>query len=397
MRKLNFIQIGLLRLAGFDKTNLEQCTKSEINEKLVIASLILVPVGAAIISYTWGIYFVTQNLTYSIFGGVFASGIVLLIDRSIIALGRPGKLSIGLFGRFLLAVTMGFLIAEPMVIGIFGDSIKEQQASELFDKQEEIVQYYDEKIYAIKDDIEDQRSELFKFQHIYTIELDGSGGSGVRNPGPIYQKKLQDYNEFKADFDIFKNSADNQIRELELSKQSKISNLRNIQATGIIGAYRSLQNLAANEPAVAWTIWLLRVFFILLDLTPFLVKISNSGSFNLYYKVKDLRDREHLKIVERLTNETNSIIVQEEKLRNMKKVGDLNIKEIQTKIENKEAEVKLLVEKLLEKYVKELECRKKGSKVIKDSELIKDYNLDLGNSYKGLSDLLDRLNIEIQS
>ena len=192
MKNLNIVQRILIWLAGHDRKTAENCTSSEVKKICIYGSMVLIPGMLGLFSYGYGIYFIFKNTPIAIIGGFVMAFVLVLIDRSILAFGR-GRFSLGMLGRLCMAMTAGFMLAEPIVLKIFEDSIEEQQYAELKQQKENAAIPYQKQAAALEDELKKDEARVNELQAAYTGEADGTSGSGIRNQGPIYEMKRQVY------------------------------------------------------------------------------------------------------------------------------------------------------------------------------------------------------------
>lgn len=368
--KQNYLTSFLVWVGGFDNMTAAQCTTSEIRKMSIAGSMVLIPAILALFSYGYGFYFIFQNPYGAIGGGVIAAIILFIIDRSIMTYGRPGKLSLGLFGRVLLAVTVGFLIAEPLILKIFEDSIQEQQYTILAAKKEKINEDYDLKVQSVENGLNPYENRLKELQVAYTSEMDGTGGSGEKNQGPIYAKKLNDYNEYKKVYDAQHSKIQTDIGEVNKQRAEALSLVEDNEANGLIGRVRALSSLGEKETIVHWTTWLLRIFFLLIELLPMLIKISPSGDRGLYYKLVDMHDEENEKMFVMSSEERIKVKQQEEKLRLTQTFAELCLKETQVIANLKEKDSVFLMTKVQELTDKKLDFVAKALNMVQDKTIL---------------------------
>lgn len=391
MKQITKTQSLLIWAAGFDNQTAAQCTSSEIRKMTIAGSMVFIPAFLALFSYTYGFYFIFAN-TYAAIGCGIASAIVLfIIDRSIMAYGRPGSFSFGLAGRIMLAVTVGFLLAEPLILKIFEDSIQEQQFTELNSAKDSTAAPYDSRIAALQDNLAADQKRLYTLQQAYTAEMDGTGGSMIRNQGPIYQQKYQDYQDYQKLYASNQLTTATKIAEIQKQKSNALDLVEHNNADGLIGRMRALSSLGEKEPIVHWTTWLLRIFFTLIELLPLLIKISPAGDRGLYYKLVDMNDVEKEQIFEMSSKERLEFKQQEEKLRLTQAFAELCHKETQIIAGNKEKDSIYLMAKAQELTEKKIDFVGRAIKHIKDEALLKDVLARFDQIHAGFMTTINQL------
>jgi hypothetical protein len=348
----------------------------------IAGSMVFIPAFLALFSYSYVFYFIFGN-TYAAIGCGIASAIVLfIIDRSIMAYGRPGSFSFGLVGRIMLAVTVGFLLAEPLILKIFEDSIQEQHFTELSSAKDNTAAPYDSRI--------DQK-RLYTLQQAYTAEMDGTGGSKIRNRGPIYEQKYKDYLDYQKQYASNQISTAANIEEIQKQKTAALEMVEHNNADGLIGSMRALSSLGEKEPIVHWTTWLLRIFFTLIELLPLLIKISPAGDRGLYYKLVDMNDVEKEQIFEMSSKERLEFKQQEEKLRLTQAFAELCHKETQIIAGNKEKDSIYLMAKAQELTEKKIDFVGRAIKHIKDEGLLKEVLARFDQIHAGFMSTINQL------
>lgn len=391
MKPITKIQTVLLWAAGYDKETAGLCTSPEVKKMTIAGSMVFIPAFIALFSYSYGFYFIFKNLEGAIIGGVASAIVLFIIDRSIMAFGRPGKWSFGMLGRVLLAVTVGFLLAEPLILKIFEDSIIETQFAELDVTKSEKSKTYDARINVLNTEMIESNNRLNQLQQAYTSEMDGTGGSGFRNQGPIYQQKHHDFLVFQNQDSILRANNQSLINSIEEEKSAALLLVENNQADGLIGRMRSLNKLAEKEPIVNITSWLLRIFFCLIELLPLLIKISPSGDRGLYYILVDANDLERERVHEMSSNERLQLKGQEEKLRLTQAFNDLCCKEIQIYLSSKEKDSNYLMIKALEMSERKIDLVGKAVKSIKDETLLNETLVTFENIHAGFMQTVNQL------
>jgi hypothetical protein len=391
MKNINFLQRLFVWLGGFDLKTAEKCTSSETKKMTIAGSLVLIPPLVAVFSYGYAVFLVSKSIVAGAIGGCLFAAVLLLIDRSIMAYGRPGHFSFGMIGRVILAITMGFIIAEPILLKVFEDSISEQRYHKVDQAKQAITAEYDKRIYSVQAGIEKERTRLYDLQEAYTREMDGTGGSGVQNKGPIYQKKLADYRASESSFVLAQKKASEEIQQIEQAKNARFDAIERTEANGLIGRLRLLQQLGEKEPYVQWASWLLRIAFILIELLPLLLKISPSGDRNLYHKVIDIQDQEQEAVIMALSKEREQIIVKEEEIRYAQKYSELVQQEVANIANGKFKDTVHLADRLMAMAEKRIEFKSRAVKKIADEESLQQVLIQLDSIFEGFVNAVDNL------
>lgn len=300
MNKLTFLQAALIWAGGFDHKTAKQCTSAEITKMTVAGSMVLVPPLVALFSYSYAFFLLSKaSIEAALIGGSVAALVLFAIDRSIMAFGRPGVFSLGMAGRVLLAVVVSFLLAEPVLLWAFRDSIEERQSTDIANTKRSEIAPFEVDIANVRAELLPIERRLQSLQEAYTQEMDGTGGSKEKYKGPLYRQKHADYLTYKKKVDAKEAEIAGRVSLLEHNKMKRIEEVVASQANGLLGRMRTLSALA-NDPKnteVWWAVWLLRAGLVLIELLPLMFKLSKSGDKQLYYVLVDQFDSERKQVV----------------------------------------------------------------------------------------------------
>ena len=90
----------LIWAGGYDVQTAKLCTSSEINKLAIVGSTLFIAPLVGLFSYSYAFYFIFNNYFAAVFGGIFFSLVIFIIDRSIIAVGLFNKYSLGYRRKF---------------------------------------------------------------------------------------------------------------------------------------------------------------------------------------------------------------------------------------------------------------------------------------------------------
>jgi hypothetical protein len=391
MQRINGHEAILIWLAGFNRKTAELCTGSEIRKMTIAGSMVLIPPLVGLFSYGYAFYFLFNNLLGAIIGGVLSAIVLLLIDRSIMAYGRPGSISLGMLGRVLLALSVGLMLAEPIILKVFEDSIGEQQHQDLVAAQQSSKQAFQEEILAIQDALQEQEGRLHDLQTAYTLEMDGRGSNWGVGQGSIYQKKLQDYEDYKDQYLSSKAAANEEIAAIEIQMTKQLEALAANKATGLIGRMRALHTLGQQEPIVEVTTWLLRIFFVLIELIPLLIKISPAGDRGLYYKLVDTLDQEREAVLAGLSKERQHVAVQEKQVVYAIERAALSSREQAAIIAVKAKDAALLMDEVLTMVEQKIIRKQQAAQTISDPALLEQVYHQIDAIFEDFIQTVDQL------
>ena len=343
MNKISLTQQFFIWAGGFDKKTIENATSSEVSKMALLGSMVIVPALIGFFSFGYGIYLISGDETYALIGGMVWSVVIFIIDRAIMGYGKPGEFNLGLLGRFLLAVTVGLVIAEPIILLAFNDAIQEQQYEEMQVKVDAVNTKYDDKVEGVGSEITTLQQRVDAKQQSYTTEMDGTGGSGYRNQGPIYEKKYADYQAELTSFNEEKIRLERLIKSAESGRTSELALLTESMGNGLLTQINALNRI--DSPAVSFATWVLRLFFFFIELIPFFMKISPSGR-GLYYEIIDRNDDEALEIQEATAEERKAVLIKSESIRRTKEILELFKIETKAVLNSKKEQTVFLMEQL---------------------------------------------------
>ena len=190
--------------------------------------------------------------------------------------------------RIIMGMIIALTISKPIEIRMFKSEIDQA----LFQKQQAIKEQ--DKLEAQKsfqrdiDKLESKKDSLntvintleqryYNLETIAQQELDGTGGSGVANPGPIYQAKKANAINAKQRWLSVKTSnvrqiflLDSDIRRLEIEKQNKVKYAEQ-KADKLDGLLERLK--LAHKIAGFWISLFITLLFMVIELTPIFFKM----------------------------------------------------------------------------------------------------------------------------
>lgn len=359
---LNLLQRILVSVSGYDKKTVEQATSTELNKICMAGTLVLIPGFIALFSYGYAIGLVFDSFLAGVIGGVVSCIVLILIDRALMSWTRKRSFSLGLASRLVFALVVGVVMAEPAVIKAFEDVIVEHLHTELQQKKKIAIADLVEKENEIKNKLIFEERKLDELRLAYTQEMDGTGGSGNKNQGPIYRKKQEDYLIAKNEFDKNKEAYNKELFSLQNEKEFEQEQIKQKNATGLNGRMRALSELSKKDESIMWGAWLIRLMFILVELLPFFLKLTPTGDKELYYQIQDAADEEKLTVLNALTAERIKLKETEARLKYKQQMFDLQLKELEKITQFKHKEAMLLMDEAKrladEKISKSLEIEK---------------------------------------
>lgn len=396
MTKINFIQAALIWAAGYDRRTARECTSSEVTKMCVAGTMVLLPALVGLASYGYAFWILSKgSKEAALIGGCAAALVLFIIDRSIMAYGRPGVFSLGMMGRVLLATTVSFLLAEPVLLWVFGDAITEQQADELVVKKQNAAAPFDLQIEATRLELAPYEVHLQQLQQAYTVEMDGVGGSGHYGQRGNYWKKLSDYKAYQKERDAKAMEITDRIAELRSNKAARVAEVVATNADGLLGRMRALHALGEIDPFVRWATWLVRAALLLIELLPLMLKLSKSGDRGLYYNLVDKFDLEREEVVNGESEHRVTLQVKEGELKYQTEFARVVSKEIALLMTAKTNDTKYFMGRVMAMAETKIEHKQRAAKrFVNEGDLLTQVYRDIDRIYeeflRTVYEMLDR-------
>lgn len=279
--------------AGTDRSALASLPRSETIKQVGFGTLVVVPAVLALFAMTYAISTLTDSLPLCLAAGVVWSAIVFCFDRFIVSTFRKSGstwqdvTSAVFLSRLVFAVFVGVIVAHPLVMLYFSDTIEERLALEgrrqlaaLADETAARRQPLGERVAALKSEIRERERERNDHQQRLVDEIDGivSGRTtGIPGRGAsAAEKKLQlQVAQLELDAARQRNLAEIAAIEGEIGRlagelESRQAGFR--QSTDYLARARALSALSAEEPHVNRVKWFLLLFFVFVDTLPIVFK-----------------------------------------------------------------------------------------------------------------------------
>ena len=264
----------------------------------------------AAIAGGYSLYTVFDNIYGAVFFGLLWGLMIFNLDRYIVSgmrkEGRFTKEFLMASPRIVLAVLISIVIAKPLELKIFEKEITPElvvMEQEKFAEQELVIK---DRFRATQDSLKAQVRELQEqiaikmsrrdeLVRIAQQEADGTGGSGKRNPGPIYKIKKADAD--KADQEVAEITQRNESRISELNSQIRqndqliareTNGIERSKINGPAARIEALDRLTSQSSAIWWAHWFIALLFIIIETTPVFVKlISPKGPYDNLLKIEE--------------------------------------------------------------------------------------------------------------
>lgn len=313
----------LIVCAGSDDDVLKECPRSEHIKHAGFGALVLVPALLAFFSMTYAISTFVENRYLYVLAGISWSVIVFVFDRFVVSSFRKKDTilqdarSFAFISRLIFSVFVGIVVAHPLVLLYFKDSIAVNMDEFAHSKIDSIeVAYKIQKDnYQLRIDTLNKselaiRGEIKSWEGIVHEEVISSvrnearGVSGIPGHGPTYRDdtatiaRLYRHLDETIQVNARKKTEDSlQIMKLDSIRNQKINRLT--FSRDYLEREKALARLSDSNPVIRFTTWFLILFFIFVDVLPVTWKaLTKKGPYddklNLIEKLisNDTREKE---------------------------------------------------------------------------------------------------------
>lgn len=275
---------------------LEKCP-SEANKYIGIGATVFFTGLFASLSGSYALFTVFKSVELSALFGLFWGAMIFNLDRYIVSsMKKEGQFWREFrfaTPRLILTFMLAVVISKPLELKIFEKEINTELVlveQRVFKEQEDQLK----ERYQIKIDILTKRIDGFNSQIAEKTatrdelrltaqkEADGSGGTGQRSLGPVYQIKKQ--NADKADEELKRVTTrltpliDKEQKELAKTEGEMNAQLRQLEKDrgsydGLAARIEALDSLSAKRSAINSANWFIFILFIVIETAPLFVKL----------------------------------------------------------------------------------------------------------------------------
>jgi hypothetical protein len=292
----------LLFASGADLQLLEQCP-SEKNKYIGIGGTLFFTGLFAAMAAAYALFTVFDNYYIAAILGIVWGVMIFNLDRFIVSSmrkdERPGRELFTAMPRIVMAIIISIVIANPLELKIFSKEIEPElvvMEQKVYENQEALararfeprIEQLRQEIQRLKQEIADKSLQRNELVRIAQQEADGTGGSKIKNLGPIYKIKKEDAD--KAEYELDELTKKNNLRISELESQvSKVeSEMQNTtealvhsKLDGPAARMEALNRLTEQSTAMWWAHAFILLLFLMVESAPILVKlISRKGPYD---------------------------------------------------------------------------------------------------------------------
>lgn len=285
--------------AGADGSILRR-TPTDQNKYAGIGATVFFTGIFAAIAGGFAIFSVFKSATIAVAFGIFWGLMIFNLDRYIVMSikkkDKPWKEFAMALPRLVLAILIAFVIAKPLELKLFQTEIRSElvlMEQERYKEQEAALRSrfvpdmdrLTAKITALEAAI-DQKQIIRDERNLSAVqEADGTGGSGMRNLGPIYNAKKKDAELAQAELDATIADLSPQIQDrrserqkVEESLSSTLTDLERANLDGFAAQMDALGRLGDQSSTIFWASIFITFLFIAIETAPLFVKLMSDRS-----------------------------------------------------------------------------------------------------------------------
>lgn len=296
---MSFVKQFLLTCSGVDQAILRDCPTDE-NKYIGIGGTVFFTGLLAFFSGGYAIYTVFDNWFLAFLFGAVWGLMIFNLDRYIVSSmksrGSWWRDFFVAFPRLLMALLLAIVISKPLELKIFEKEINAElivMEQEVFKKQEsELKSRYTAQMTEYQQQVDALQQELGKkvalrdtLAKAALAEADGTGGSQIRNMGPIYRAKKAEADKAQVELDsaearILPLIAEKQqaMDALDKQMQEEIASLERQPYNGMAARMDALERLGAESKAIFFANWFIMLLFIAIETAPIFVKLISLRS-----------------------------------------------------------------------------------------------------------------------
>lgn len=283
----------LLFAAGVDLTLVEQSASEKTKYLSIGASVVFTGMFSALAA-GYALHSTFSNLAVTLPLAILWGLMIFNLDRLIIAGMRKGiwwREWLGVVPRIFMAALISLVISRPLELKIFETEIAgelrimEQEAAARFSKMlysrfDSALTSKQNAVLVLKRHLEQKENHKNALADLARQEADGTGGSKVKNLGPIFKLKQMDAERARAEYDslVITNGSqmkqyEVEIRHLETQMHSEATSKEQISISGLANKMEALSRLTARNNGIWWAHSLLVFLFLLVEIIPILTKL----------------------------------------------------------------------------------------------------------------------------
>lgn len=290
------------------------CTKATRMTQTSLGMMVLLTGVLAFFSGSYAIYTAFEGHSWAplvaVPLGVLYSIMIIMFDREIV--GAQDKRAAAF--RFPLAILIGFIVAVPLELRLLEDSINKQllvssqeDNKVLLGRMQRKQDELDARKKELQDAVDKYRGEVKRWDEAMEAETVGrqlAGRTGKAGQGPAYEEAKRNRDSNAATLARY----EAELRQHEAEEEQERRRFQDDFQTGYVpqakdflARYEALDRLKDSSAGAFAISWGLRIFFILIEVFPALLKLFLP--YNEYNAIVEARMRSQVQRVHTLGNQ----------------------------------------------------------------------------------------------
>jgi hypothetical protein len=276
---------------------------TETNKYAGIGGTIFFTGLLAAISGGYALWTVFNELWVTLLFGLIWGLMIFNLDRYIVASMKKRERFMQEFSmalpRLVLAILIAVVISKPLELQVFNKEIQAELVTmeqQVYKTQEDKVkERYQARINELNAAIaqlnagtQQQAAKRDTLALIAQQEADGTGGSRIRNLGPIYKAKKADADRAAAELQATEEHNQQligqyrqQLRSIDSTMKADIQLMGRSRLDGLASRLDALGRLTERSIPIRWANWFIILLFIAIECAPVFVKlISPRGPYD---------------------------------------------------------------------------------------------------------------------
>jgi len=213
--------------------------------------------------------------------------------------------------RFVLAITIGFFMAQPALLYLFDKEVHLQISLDNEQRKKDKLAQQESAVASVKNDLLNKRNflqhqldtlykEVATARNNFIAETDGTGGSKKIGLKDIAQAKQNEYVKLDVAYNHLQQLNEPEIKTIDSSLGVMETNIQQEQQQfnlllndGFLSRIEALSHLIETNTAMRFRYYLLVALLMLIELMPVIAKILlPTGSYEEKVKLRDAMEKE---------------------------------------------------------------------------------------------------------
>lgn len=215
------------------------------------------------------------NLTIIVIGTLAMALIIFLLDRGfVVTMGQKKNWGVALL-RISIAIVLALFIAKPVEMAIFDQEIKQELADQKRNEFKKLTREKQAELDLIEVDRKENpvTQEMNRARAEYEQEVNTSIGGRRAGHGIEARKKEEYFKEQESKNAQVQQKLDIEVGRIEKEYAEKFKDLEENLSTGLGARTHALEMACKKYPAINFMHWIIFGFFMLIDISPILMKM----------------------------------------------------------------------------------------------------------------------------